>query len=331
MVQDFVENTPWSNREEKVTIQAFHKLVWHLECPRAKVPFIYQILKVMKKNKSIYKLLGCGVCIMKNMGRDAPLGLREMASYVHWHMAYRMSINHVFLRGLVNPDKPVELTQLLDGDGDLKENIVTMVWEIMTKHPVDHLPLWQGIFQNNDGSWRGFDSNGKRCKRHKGSATKWSDGVAAHLQFHLLKWGVTNDSALALIWKSSIPQALGDAIQATFKNRKVVSATQAEMQDEFAEAQCHAPWVDIICGMEASERLEYEQELWGCASLLDPSNPEALNFNKKQSFKSFGTAGTNASMFTAAHLVSLGGTAYESQGESDVDSQESDIFYQQGG
>jgi hypothetical protein len=24
---------PWRNREEKTTIQAYHKLAWHLECP----------------------------------------------------------------------------------------------------------------------------------------------------------------------------------------------------------------------------------------------------------------------------------------------------------
>ncbi len=61
MVRNFVKNMPWRSREEKVTIQAFHKLVWHLECPSAEVPFIYWILKVMKKNKSTYKLLGYGV------------------------------------------------------------------------------------------------------------------------------------------------------------------------------------------------------------------------------------------------------------------------------
>ncbi len=147
MVRSFVKNTPWQSREEKVTIQAFQKLVWHLECPSTEVPFIYWILKVMKKNKSIYKLLGYGVQIMKNVGRDAPPGTRmEMVSYVYWHTAYQMSINHVALRGLVNPDKPVELTRLLDGNGDPQESVVTTVWEIMTKHKVAHLPLWQGIF-----------------------------------------------------------------------------------------------------------------------------------------------------------------------------------------
>jgi hypothetical protein len=98
------------------------------------------------------------------------------------------------------------------------------------------------------------------------------------------------------------------------------------MQEEFEDAQCHGLWVDITQGMEASEHLEYEQEIWGRASLLDPSNPEALNFNKEQSFKSLGTTGTNASRFTTAHLVLLGGTAYELQEEDEIDSQESDIF-----
>ncbi len=36
--------------------------------------------------------------------------------------------------------------------------------------------------------------------------------------------------------------------------------------------------------------------------------------------------GTNASKFTTAHLVSLGGTAYEPQDEDEIDSQESNIF-----
>jgi hypothetical protein len=52
MVRNFVKNTPWWSREEKVTIQAFHKLVWHLECSSNEVSFIYQIL-IMKKNKPI--------------------------------------------------------------------------------------------------------------------------------------------------------------------------------------------------------------------------------------------------------------------------------------
>ncbi len=33
MIRDFVRNMPWRNREEKTTIQAYHKLAWHLECP----------------------------------------------------------------------------------------------------------------------------------------------------------------------------------------------------------------------------------------------------------------------------------------------------------
>jgi hypothetical protein len=130
MVQDFVKNTPWSwwSREEKTTIQAFYKLVWHLECPCKEVPFLYRILKVMKKNRLIYKLLGQNVKIMKNAGQDAPPSLKmELASYVHWHIAYQMSINHIALRGLVNPDKRVELFHLADGDGDAQERVITSV------------------------------------------------------------------------------------------------------------------------------------------------------------------------------------------------------------
>ncbi len=172
MMRDFVKNTPWLSREEKVTIQAFHKLVWHLECPQEEVPFIYHIIKVMKKNRSIYKLLGQNVKIMKNVSRDAPPSLKMvLASYVHWHTAYQMSINSVALRGLVTPDKRVELFRLEDGDGATLESVVTSVREIMSKHRVDRLCLCQGIFQNNNSSWKGFYLNGKGCERHKVTAT----------------------------------------------------------------------------------------------------------------------------------------------------------------
>ena len=67
----------------------------------------------MKKNRLIYKLLGQNVKIMKNVGHDALPGLMmELASYVHWHTAYQMSINSITLRGLVNPNKRVELFRL---------------------------------------------------------------------------------------------------------------------------------------------------------------------------------------------------------------------------
>jgi hypothetical protein len=107
----------------------------------------------MKKNMSIYKLLGQNVKIMKNIGRDTPPSLKmELASYVHWHTAYQMSINHVALRGLVNPDKRVELFRLADGNGDAQESVITSLREILMKHRVDHLCLWQGMFQNNNSS-----------------------------------------------------------------------------------------------------------------------------------------------------------------------------------
>jgi hypothetical protein len=92
------------------------------------------------------------------------------------------------------------------------------------------------------------------------------------------------------------------------------------------DAKRNAPWVDITQGMELSEKLKHEQELRGRMQLLDPSHPEALNFNEEQSFKSLGTAGTNASLYTSTQSVSLGGTAFEPQNDDEIDSQESSIF-----
>jgi hypothetical protein len=107
------------------------------------------------------------------------------------------------------------------------------------------------------------------------------------LKFHLLKRGVMEESALKSIQASCSTQSLHDAISATFKNGKVVSAAQAELDDEVEEMQKRASWVDITVGMEASERREYETKLSGRINLLGPSNPRALNFSDNQSIKTF--------------------------------------------
>jgi hypothetical protein len=39
----------------------------------------------------------------------------------------------------------------------------------------------------------------------------------------------------------------------TFKDGKIMSAAQAELDDELEEMQMQACWVDITVGMEASE------------------------------------------------------------------------------
>ena len=155
----------------------------------------------------------------------------------------------------------------------------------MFSHKVNHLPLWQAIVQNDDGSWRGYYSNGGGCQNHKVVATAWSGAIGAHLKFHLLKRGVTEASALKLVRASCSVQTFHDACTSTYKDGKVVSAAQAEMDDELEEMQRRARWVDITVGMEVSERKEYDAER--TAQRLDPSDPRALNFNDEQSMKTF--------------------------------------------
>jgi hypothetical protein len=113
--------------------------------------------------------------------------------------------------------------------------------------------------------------------------------MAAHLKFHLLKRGVTEESALKLIWASCIPQAFREAINANMKDGKVVLAVQAELNDDMEEMMKRACWVDITKGMEMSKLVKYEHEAHGQAHPLGPSNPEALNFSDKQSMKSLNT------------------------------------------
>jgi hypothetical protein len=77
----------------------------------------------------------------------------RLASTVHYHTSFQMSINHVALRGLVNLDKEVEISRFEDKDRDPQESAVITVRQVLAKHRVNNLPLWQGFFQNNEGSW----------------------------------------------------------------------------------------------------------------------------------------------------------------------------------
>jgi hypothetical protein len=143
-----------------------------------------------------------------------------------------------------------------------------------------------------------------------------------------MKRGVTDESALALICASFSQQALRDAINATLKDGKVVSATQAKFDEELDNMMHKASWVDITKGMELSERVEYKQENRGRVSMLDPNNPEALNFADEQSVKTLNTGTTGGLIYTTAFSASLGDTAYIPTEEDDINSQETDVFAQ---
>jgi hypothetical protein len=151
--------------------------------------------------------------------------------------------------------------------------------------------------------------------------------VAAHLRFHLLKQGVTEDSALKLICSSCTAQELHNAINATMKDGKVILLVQAKLEDNIEDMMKRACWVDIIKKMEMSERVEYKHEARGQAHLLYPSNPEALNFLDEQSMKSLNTHISGGTHYTAAFSSSQGNTAYM-PGNKEVDSQKSDLFEQ---
>jgi hypothetical protein len=136
-VQDFVKNTPWHNREEKLTIQPYHKMAWHLEGPCHKVDCLYTILKVMKKNMSINKISGNKVLVIKNLGFDASLTHKMcLTNAVHSHTYFQMSVNHVALRGLVNPDKEVYLSHEEDEDGMEQDPVKKTVRSILMSHKV---------------------------------------------------------------------------------------------------------------------------------------------------------------------------------------------------
>ncbi len=231
-----------------------------------------------KKNKSINKLFGEKALVIKNPGFEAlPAHKMCLASTVHFYTSFQMSVNHVALRGLVNPDKELYLSQEQDEDGMEQDAVKKTVRSILMNHKVKHLSLWQCICQNDDGSWKGYYSNRLGCKIHKSIAIDWGGCAASQLRYHLLKCGVTDKSALSLIKASFSPQAFCDALSTTMKQGKVVSALQAEMEDEMEAIVKNTTWVDITMGMELGERAEYKNELRAKASLLNPSSLEALN------------------------------------------------------
>jgi hypothetical protein len=52
---------------------------------------------------------------------------QRLASAVHFHMSFHMSVNHVALQGLVNPDKQVTIDHLEDEDRDPQVSILISI------------------------------------------------------------------------------------------------------------------------------------------------------------------------------------------------------------
>jgi hypothetical protein len=78
-----------------------------------------------------------------------------------------MSVNHVALRGLVNPDKEMYLSHEEEEDGMEQDPVKKTVQSILMGHKIHHLSLWQCICQNDDGSWKGYYLNGIDVKLTK--------------------------------------------------------------------------------------------------------------------------------------------------------------------
>jgi hypothetical protein len=75
-----------------------------------------------------------------------------------------MLINHVALRGLIDPDKLMQIDRIEDEDGNPQDSVQISIRQILLKHKINYLPLWQSIPQNDDGSWCGYYSMARDAK-----------------------------------------------------------------------------------------------------------------------------------------------------------------------
>ncbi len=121
-----------------------------------------------------------------------------------------------------------------------------------------------------------------------------------------------------MIKASFSPQAFSDALSATIKQGRVVSALQAEMEDKMEAIVKNTPWVDITMGMELGEQTEYKNKFWAKSTLLNPSSPEALNFADDMTTKLINTPMAGGLLYTNTFSASMSNTAYA---PGEVDSQ----------
>lgn len=86
-------------------------------------------------------------------GPKASYKLKKMlATAISFYTSFQMSINYASLHGLVNLDKEAELVFIEDEEGDEQEAVTLTVCQEMFSHEVNHLPLWQAVVQNDNGS-----------------------------------------------------------------------------------------------------------------------------------------------------------------------------------
>ncbi len=77
-----------------------------------------------------------------------------------------------------------------------------------------------------------------------------------------------------MIKASFSPQAFRDALSATIKLGRVVSASQVEVEDKIEVIVKNTPWVDITMGMELGEQAEYKNKFRAKSTLLNPLSPQ---------------------------------------------------------
>ena len=244
VVRMYIKNTPFEQRDKNDTIPSWARMPLHLEVDLTFEDELWEIVKFMADSKLLHSVFGDYAFVLKNSPpNEASEGLKQrMKTALRTHMAIVLSMGRVFLRGLDNPDKIMDLRRQ-DEDGKPKKPVQLSVRRLMMFYRVNGIKLWQFICPCSDGGWCGYYASGKVCDAHRILAESWSGATASHVRFKAVSRGIIRQDITKLLRDSFSLAACREAERARYVNGVIVSEQDASMT-EIGQKLKHCKWVD---------------------------------------------------------------------------------------
>ena len=331
VLKDFVKNTPFEPRDEDEDLPAWAKQALHLELPREHQEFVTEVMLFMMDSGKWKRLFGTFTWIAINPGFNASsTDSNTLGVMVERHSAVMRNIGKVTLKGLLLPDKEMELLLLPDKNGEERKPVQRTIRDIMMNVKVNGLSLWQAIVPNNDGGWDGYYTAGKGCDEHKSKAAEYAGCTSGSVMYYCLDRGVDEESMYTLMRKAFTSKAVKECRDCSRIGGKVVPRTSAAAHMVLGKME--NSWLDLGRGMSRKKRLEYEQKKRDEAAyvegMVDPEDgagdPDAFNFSDDITTKDVQPRDANSVAYTATDTATMGNTAYHVEeggqgGDSDTD------------
>lgn len=279
----YIKNAPWVERAKDEKTSSWQKMALHLEYKPADEELLFKRMVYAKKKGLVKKYLGRFAYPIMTPKQQLPERERsKFSTMVNRHGSVNLSMGIVKVRGVIEPDTPVEIHRAQDYHGNERVPISISFRDLLMSIKENGVRLFHCLNQAKSGDYELVYPAGKGCDNHKIAAQGWGDLPGGHLKFYLLKRGCEPadvDKLISTIFDSEeIVSAEGCKL---LEDGTIINKAEGEVRDEIAEVDA-CPYVDIREGLLKSELREMDKGVARTRGpAIDPKSMAAFNFNKE--------------------------------------------------